>query len=221
MKIVHSFWSKPLLNTEEKDISFGGWRQMDYFYMSWTLSCLTFSRFYKNIVLITDKTGHDLLINKLRLPYTNVHVVLDELENYPGRLWALGKIYAYKIQESPFIHADGDVFIWEPFGASIEKANLIAQQLDYTNGHYTLALGEAQKYNISIPKIIRDDLHQNPNFKAYNAGILGGRDIDFFQSFCKEAFKMIDVNSDKYTMPFGDTHYALLYEQLLFSSMAR
>jgi len=221
MKIVHSFWSKPLLDHNLKEKKTSPWREPKYFYMSWVLSCLTISRFYNTIELVTDIKGHDLLINKLKLPYNNVKVVLDKLNNYPARLWAIGKIYTYQIQQTPFIHVDGDIFIWKKFEPNIEQSNLIAQNKDTLNGHYKFALSEAKQNKLTIPKAIRDDIAKNPNINAFNAGILGGTNIDFFKKFCFESFKMIDSNFNKYHLSFKSTNYALLYEQLLFSSMTR
>lgn len=59
MKIVQSFWSKPIqmalsLNNAR---SFGRWRSKKYFYMSWALSCLTFKKHYPTIELVTDEYG--------------------------------------------------------------------------------------------------------------------------------------------------------------------
>lgn len=222
MKIVHSFWSKPILNfNNKKEKSYGGWRQLDYLYMSWALSCLTFCRQYKNIELVTDKAGYNLLVKQLRLPYTNVKIVLDKLDHYSERLWAIGKLYAYQIQKDPFIHVDGDVFIWKRFTPRIEKANLVTQQIDPLNRHYKNGLRQVYKDNFFLSKIIQNDLVKNPDIKAHNAGILGGNNLDFFEEYCIEAFKMIDANLNKYHLPFNDTSYALLYEQLLFSSLVR
>ena len=52
-----------------------------------------------------------ILINKLELPYTDVKVVLDDLNDYDRDLYALGKVYAYGIQEEPFIHVDADIYM--------------------------------------------------------------------------------------------------------------
>ena len=42
--------------------------------MSWVLSCLSLRNYYDDVELYTDKLGYELLIEKLRLPYTYVHV---------------------------------------------------------------------------------------------------------------------------------------------------
>lgn len=115
MKIVQSFWSKPMLMNDNSDAIFrsnGGWTDRIYFYMSWALSCLKFKEIYNEIELVTDINGKHLLYDILELPYTNVVTKLDDLNDYNHNLWALGKLYAYKLQQEPFIHVDSDVFAW-------------------------------------------------------------------------------------------------------------
>jgi len=54
MKIVQSFWSKPMLMNDNSDAIFrsnGGWTDRIYFYMSWALSCLKFKEIYNEIEL--------------------------------------------------------------------------------------------------------------------------------------------------------------------------
>ncbi len=80
--------------------------------MSWTLSCLNLRKFYENVELVTDEVGYRYLIEKLKLPYSSVRVELDCINTYPSSLWAIGKLYTYGIQNEPFIHVDGDVYIW-------------------------------------------------------------------------------------------------------------
>lgn len=105
MKIIQSLWSKPSLIT-------GGWSEKTFYYMSWALSCLKLKEFYNSVELFTDKKGKEFLIDRLQLPYDKVNIVLDDLNEFNSRLWALGKIYTYSIQHEPFIHVDGDVYIY-------------------------------------------------------------------------------------------------------------
>lgn len=78
--------------------------------MSWALSCLKFKEIYNEIELVTDINGKHLLYDILELPYTNVVTKLDDLNDYNHNLWALGKLYAYKLQQEPFIHVE---LMWE------------------------------------------------------------------------------------------------------------
>ncbi len=220
MKMVHSFWSKPSLEKKTEKI-IGGWRHTKYLYMSWTLSCLTIKKVYGNISLVTDINGYKLLIEKLKLPYTDVKVELDCLNRYPANLWAIGKLYSYSIQEEPFIHVDGDVYIWERFGKRIEKAGLLAQELDIDLGHYSFALSEIRKNKFYLPDIMEKDLKKSKRIESCNAGIIGGNDIEFIKKYCVEAFKLIDSNGDNNNLNYTGSSYALLYEQYLFSCLAR
>jgi len=114
MEIIQSFWTKPLLEVKNNSFSLksnAGWYNCHLNFISWTYSCLTLIKHYKNLTLYTDKFGKIILIDLLNLPYTNVEVKLDVLKNYNSDLWALGKLYTYSIQNKPFIHVDADIYI--------------------------------------------------------------------------------------------------------------
>ena len=51
---------------------------------------------------------------------TEFQQTLDELNDYPIELWAIGKLYAYGLQNEPFLHVDNDTFIWSRFSNKIE-----------------------------------------------------------------------------------------------------
>ncbi len=96
MRIVQSFWSLPARRNNKED-NFGryagGWISERHHAMSWTLSCLSFKRFYTQIELYTDQAGAAWLIDKLGLPYTSVVPILDKVNQYDPALWALAKTY--------------------------------------------------------------------------------------------------------------------------------
>ena len=225
MKIVHSFWSKPLLKNDTGDIYSkvnGGWRAQQYYYYSWALSCLKFREFYDKVELVTDEYGYDLLIKKLNLPYTSVKVELDKLNHYPDVLWAIGKLYAYSIQDEPFIHADGDVFIWKPFEKRMEEADLIAQHEEVNEQHYTYAYDLLTNQNFNLPEVLKNDyLSSQKTINASNAGIIGGKNYQFFKEYVREAFNFIASNLDKSTKNIIGSSYAILYEQYLYNCIAR
>ena len=222
MKIIHSYWSKPTMDSVvSSEKSNGGWRQRKYHLMSWALSCLSFNRHYGQIELVTDPIGKQLLIDKLQLPYSSYSIELKKLNRYPKHLWALGKLYAYGIQKEPFIHVDGDVYIWERLGPSIEKAPLVAQHIDSKEGHYHFAMQQLQNSKVSLPSEFIEDFKVQKKFSASNAGIIGGSNIDFFKDYVQTAFKFIDKNLHKTAESVLGSSYALIYEQYLFSVLAR
>lgn len=222
MKIIHSYWSRPSLKSEDFNLSDrnkGGWVNKKYNYMSWTLSCLQFRQFYDDIELVTDSGGYDILINKLGLPYTSVKVVLDELNDYPPDLWALGKIYAYSIQSEPFIHVDGDVYIWGALGKEFHTSPLVAQNLEDGFLHYEDLYIEIEKSFEFMPSALKKSQKKNGKILAVNAGLLGGNDIEFFKYYAKQAFDFVDRNIDKMArIDIG--MFNTVYEQALFYALA-
>ncbi|WP_299314971.1 DUF6734 family protein [uncultured Aquimarina sp.] len=222
MKIIHSFWSKPSLKKNEYnafDRSNGGWSDRKYNYMSWALSCLQFKKYYKEVELVTDKFGYDILINHLNLPYTDVKVVLDDLNDYDPNLWALGKIYAYSIQDKPFIHVDGDVYIWEQFRDEIKKSPLIAQNLERDFIYYDEIYNELISNFEYFPSVLETSKRNNKGIVAINAGIIGGNNINFFKEFTEEAFRFVDKNL-KHLNKVNIGVFNVIYEQFLFYAMA-
>jgi len=222
MKIVHSFWSKPFKESAiTNDKSHGGWRHPKYHYMSWALSCLSFKSVYNTIELVTDTEGKELLIDTLKLPYTTVQVALDRLHKYPAKLWAVGKLQAYAEQEEPFLHVDGDVYIWEKFHANLESAPLVGQHLEREEGHYKYGIKQLEAAHIALPKVCSEDFEKLQSIGATNAGILGGNNIQFFKNYVRHAFTLINENLDKIGPTMLGANYALIYEQYLFSVLAR
>lgn len=105
MRIVQTFWTAGKDPLRE---SFG-WLHPEYNLMSWALSCLSLRSHYDEVALYTDSVGKQLLIDKLKLPYTEVNVVFDDFKCLPQH-WALSKIKTYSLQTGPFLHVDGDVY---------------------------------------------------------------------------------------------------------------
>jgi len=223
MKIVQSFWSKPIQAalSRNNQKQFGGWRYKKYSFMSWALSCLTFKRFYNDVELVTDKFGKELLIDKLGLPFSNIKVELDRLNDYPEQLWAVGKLYSYGLQEEPFIHVDNDIFIWERFNKRIEEASLVAQNMDVIERDYEEALRHLKSHEIKLPSLLKKDYELYNKFNSSNVGIIGGNDFDFFKEYSKRSFEFIDANFSKVNENLLGSLFAIIYEQYLYCALAR
>ena len=221
MKIVQSLWLKPGQlggGTGYADIHKCGWASKKYHYLGWTLSSLLIREHYDELELVTDSVGHELLIDKMRLPYTKVSVVLDELNNYHRDLFALAKIYAYELQKEPFIHVDSDVFIWQKFGRELEEAELVCQSPE-EGALYADCMGPIKKHFDYYPAVLDQSIARNSGIRSINAGIIGGNDISFFQNYCRTAFEFINRNThhlDKIKVRPSN----LVFEQFLFKAMA-
>lgn len=193
--IIQSYWSSPSLQRGfEREA--GGWVNRRYFLMCWALSALQLRRFYPRVELVTDSYGKELFIDKLQLPYTAVSTALDDL-NYSGYdLWTAGKLHTYAMQQSPFLHLDGDVILFEPLGEHIEQAGIVAQHLEDDLDYYHAIWPRAEKVIPWMPPSIAAWREQNNSLNAYNMGTMGGQDIDFLQAYAQEAVAAVDKNLD-------------------------
>ena len=221
MKIVQSFWTKPVVESKNGFDRFdGGWLDKKYYYMSWALSCLKLKELYGEVELVTDKLGKDILINKLKLPYSKVVVVLDILNHYYSDLWAVGKLYTYSIQKSPFIHIDSDVYVWTDILKDMMNKTLICQNLDCNHSSYIKTINTIENEKFYIPNVIEKERSNNPDLFACNAGVLGGTDIDFFKEYAMLAFNFIDRNID-YLGKIDIASFNIIFEQYLFYCLAK
>lgn len=214
MKIVQSFWSG------NKDcLTDGyGWSSPIYHYASWILSCNQLRKYYDDVILITDKAGHDVLVNRLHLPYTDVIVCLDELARYNSNLWALAKIKAYSMFDEPFIHVDGDVFVWDKLDGSLGNHDLIVQNTETTTDYYGTMWNELRPAIDILPKAM-ENFDRNLSHNAYNMGIFGGNDTSFIKDYCKQAFNFVDQNLGKVNQLKG-INFNIFFEQVLLYELA-
>ncbi|WP_348800063.1 DUF6734 family protein [Flavobacterium adhaerens] len=216
MKIIQSFWSGGRKDILEDSF---GWVSPKYHLMGWALSVHLLSKHYK-VELYTDKVGYELLINKLKLPYAKVHVVMDDLNKYDKNLWALAKIYVYSLQDTPFLHIDGDVFIWEKFSKELLNGRLIAQNLESSTLYYESNMKDLEKHLPYFPDEIIKDRENIKTIYASNAGILGGSDIVFFKDYTKKAFEFVDRNYE-HLNKISAWNFNIFFEQYLFYCLAK
>jgi hypothetical protein len=212
MKIIQTFWSGN--NPSFLNKSFG-WYNPLYHIQSWVLSCQLLKRLYKDVELYTDQAGYDLLINQLQLPYSKVHVVLDELNHYPESVWALSKIHTYSLQKEPFIHIDGDVFIWKPFDKHFTDSELLVQNQEEANHYYESMWQYLQKNLTFIPTEITKYREKSKNLDMYNFGVFGGQNLEFIQHYAKQAFKFVNRNQH-ILEDLNSVNFNIFFEQYLF-----
>jgi len=221
MKYLQTFWTGPSGANKENLITMkAGWRSCEYHWMSWALSCLLAKDRFGEIHLVTDLKGKEILADRLQLPYTTISTDLEKrLDNYNPHLWALAKIYTYNIQTEPFLHLDGDVFLWHKPGDELLNSPLIAQNLDKDLALYRIGLDQINKCFSHIPDEFLKETYEGKSIYASNAGLLGGHDLKFFKTYCEKAFSLIDKNTDALEkMPVGNLNF--IFEQFLFCKLA-
>src|SRR6266511_4158572 len=104
-----------------------GWHSSIYHLMSWALSCLQLKSIYKDVYLHCNNNAAKLLIQDLELPYSDFYETHENFALPNINLWALPKIYTYSLQNEPFLHIDGDVFLFKKLPESLLNSELIAQ----------------------------------------------------------------------------------------------
>ena len=217
MRIIQSSWT---CNKFDMLRSNFGWLSPEYHLMGWTLSCLQLKQFYPIVDLYCDNSSKKILIDILQLPYDNVICNLDKLNTYHSQLWALPKIYAYSQQKSPFLHVDGDVFVWQKFDENLLTSNLIAQNVEAATIYYDTIMKSLESSLIYFPNEIIVERKQRNPILAYNAGIFGGKDINFFREYTKKAFEFVDKNNMNLSK-IDVTNFNIFFEQYLFYCLAK
>jgi hypothetical protein len=230
MRIVHSFWSKPMLDDEGiylSNLSYGGWVNKQMFYYTYVLSALLVNKHYQGkTTLVTDKFGKKLLIDMLKLPYDEVIVELDYLNNYPKQFWALGKIYTYSLFNEPFIHLDYDFLLSKPFNSEFENADLVAYMDENDRNrqiHYKKCIDQ-YFVNYTIPQSVEYYIRNHQNI-AYNAGVLGGNKVLIFKELWANSKEIINLNLNKIVTDVAQdiisfTMTNVVLEQYLFACIA-
>ena len=218
MNIIQTFYVNA-----DKDLfraSFG-WAAPEYHMMGWALSCLQLNEIYGNITLFANSQAAHLLIDTLKLPYSKVHLTLNKLTLPHPDLWALPKIYTYSLQEQPFLHIDGDVFLFEPFNPNLLNGELIAQNVEVaTEKHYMHAQKELMRNLTYFPTCIKKDFESKDPILACNAGIIGGNNVLFFRDYTTLAFDYIFKNIDSFKY-INKGIFNVFFEQHLFYALAK
>lgn len=223
MRIIQSYWTEPMTKKSEDLYGRikGGWPSMHHALCAMAYSCLTINRHYKDLHLYTDDFGASLLVDDLRLPYSEVHTTLNNFD-VDLNLWALAKVHTYGMQEVPFIHIDNDIFIWDKLPEHIENASLCAQNNEAIEGDYSKALGIMDKTFCRPKKDMTIFYSGLDEVCAYNAGILGGSDIDFIREYANEAMQIYQDHKDEFKSTGKNIGlFNIVLEQLLFGIKVR
>lgn len=189
MKFIQTFWT-----AGQDPLKCGfGWSHAEYNLMSWALSCLSLREHYDDVELYTDSAGKHVLIDLLGLPYSKVHVTLDDFQCLPQH-WALAKIKTYSMQTEPFIHVDGDIYVPNPLPADILEAPLVVQNREIGTTYYKDMMDQILMFpTIKMPDYVAKSLDEE-SIVSYNMGFFGGCDIRFIQEYCSEAFRFMEDN---------------------------
>ena len=214
MKIIQTLYLKENLNPFNTK---AGWYAPEYHWMAWVLSFLQLRKFYEQVELVTNQQGKEVLIDLLQLPYTKVTVI--QFSEKTKEFWSLAKVESYSIQTEPFLHIDGDVFIWQAFDNELLKSALIAQNSEDWFSGYQYMLAKIKDENIILPSFIKN----YDNLESYNLGIVGGNKIDIFQEYRDEVFEFVRHNQKLFqdlAQNYNHSYVNMFIEQFMFTQLA-
>lgn len=196
-----------------------GWIKPEYNAMSWALSCLQLKKVYGKVTLYANKRAASFLLEELHLPYDNV-VLFPETYKLPHpELWALPKIWTYSLQQKPFLHIDGDVFLFDKLSEDLVSGDVVGQNIEIATEYYTSMQREIEEHFTYFPDVVKNDFAKDEPIRAINAGILGGSDIELFKEYTAEAFRYINNNVHHFPLVTVD-HFNVFFEQHLLYVMA-
>ena len=212
MNVYMSFWTQGF-RADQLNINF------------WKLSLALAKKHYKKIHLITDTKGAELLKD---LPFESVALYLNDLKGInSGKVWSLGKIYAYyKIAKNgPFLHLDSDVLLWERLPEELLSSEVFAQSLDFDlyenyshqkfNRQYDLNFLKVMGLGF-IPEPWQDLINSKKNISIYNVGIFGGQNTKFIYEYADFAMNMIQ--NEKYKTLFESDYDHSLYGDAILAN---
>ena len=190
-RAVWSFWTAPYESFFHRR-----WASERFHRLSWALSVLTARRHFVSTALVTDDSGARLLVDDLGLPFDDVSTSLGRIRHADPRWWILGKLVAYREQQAPFLHIDGDVYLFKALPERLMSADLVAQNPEFaptTDDTYykpTAFTRRVEKLGGTLP----------PEWHAYVRaggatgmclGVFGGTDLAFIHRYATRAIETI------------------------------
>lgn len=210
MKAIHSFWSKAYFNGR-----WGEESKIAYDIYNFALSCHFANKVFKSTNLVTDEFDASLLRG---LPYKSISTELEELSHIDPRFWTAGKVHAIRIQEKPFIHLDGDVFLVDKgIRKRMEGQWDAIVQMREMGSHYYSTYPDVFDNIRKVYKGI-DDLNIF-NF-VYNNGIVGFKNVAFAEEYTTNYFDLV-YELERVGLEFpADADPNIVVEQSLLTTMA-
>lgn len=178
------------------------------------ISVKSFKEFYENVYFITDLHGSKVFKS---INFTEVYPILENaVKKQYKDVWSLGKLYAIKYiaqKKEQFCHADFDFIITRPLPNDLLDAEVFAQSTEY---NLNMLGYNVSYYNLLCKnKYLAKDIYLD---RAFNCGVLGGKDCSFFYEYADTAIQMVEDIENKELWSrsypeFGTWTKAILAEQ--------
>jgi hypothetical protein len=208
MVAIYSYWDLNLNYRVVKE-----WYRKDFKYLTLALSVYHSLKLYDRVEMITT-TPMKKLFEELEIPFTKISTELDDLK-VNKKLWILGKIKAYSIQEEPFVHIDNDFILYEK---PIFNSSILVQEFESFND-----INHMNGYGDKLYKS-RANFSNKPKLfdvtnKSFCMGIYAVNDINFNKLYCNTILNLIDDNKDYILSQTDATRFGIILEQYMLSTL--
>ena len=219
MILIQSYFNN---NITDSNIDFsGGYLSAVVNWLSMAYSCLLLKKNNPDtrLVFYGNESVARLFESGFGLPYDK-YVVINCNGKYANWFYCWPKIVAYQNQEKPFIHIDTDVFMWKSMPQRLLKAPLVTQHQERDSIFYMDVYKQIKSDCVKMPQYLTA-CNDGKYISSYNAGLLGGNDIDFLKSYLNEISKFLDSNADRILKSNRRFLYNVVFEQWLFYGLAK
>ncbi len=191
MKAVWSFWTKPYYAGRQSR-----WHSELHHWLAWGLSVYAARQHYPETSLVTDDEGARILVDGLQLPFEHVSTGLNALADQDPEWWCLGKLEAYRLQQTRFLHLDADVFLWKSLAPEVAQADVFTQNpvpilpgvTPYRPEEFERAIGRPA--NGWLPKEWIW-YRRTANQHSTCCGVFGGGRIDFINDYAGAVLRLV------------------------------
>jgi hypothetical protein len=210
-RVVYSLWTTPM------DGEHVGFNTEEALFNCFKLSLHYAKKWFKEVHLVTDVKGK-VLVEKHGLEFDNINTDLEHvMKGVYRNHWSLGKIYACKIQDKPFMHIDIDVIWFKKPPQSILTSDASFQCIEDQSQEYwyELLIDHADKHYKNKPSWFNCK-----EIKAYNCGFIGFNKLGIVSEWWDEAIKYIKYLDNS---GFDYNHHlsCLIYEQFAIYHLSK
>ena len=215
MKIIQTFYNyqkegDPLHNS-------AGFLSPELNWMCMALSCLLLKKHFGRVTLYCNLNVAETIIKRLKIPYDDVVLIPDFMDNYEGcNLWALPKIYTYSQQNEPFLHVDCDWLMFEKLSEDILSKEIIGQNIEYDDQYSNKdTISRFLASDTWFPQTMLNEYYKEPVLRVINAGIIGGSNLVLFKEYLGLIREFIHKNRNILKL-HNDGNINSVYEQWFY-----
>lgn len=195
MKYVYTFWSKPLLEkpSDKKQVLLQSLYHQSFFLLKKTNVA--------DIELVTDDFGASMFKH---IPYSNVRLDLNKLNNFSSELWSVPQAFVLSLYDEPIASIDGDFMIKDAqkFKEIVDSPWDVLVQSKEISPAYAFNYKESFKNLILL--LNEDILNKMPEFMYFdsynyttNIGFMGFKNLNFKNEYTNKLMRLFNYFNEE------------------------